>query len=165
MNSSTFVRWSGVFAMIAGVLWIANAVLDGVTWMYYLSQLAALITFIGIYLFQRESAGILGLIGFLMVVIGFPAQAFGLLPGIADIFSALGIVVLAIAALRARSFAWWIPVLWVASPVLGILGFALPDYQYILFPLASVLFGLGLIGAGVTLWRSPQMAEAAETAV
>ena len=159
MGLSTIIRWLGVAALIAGVLGIANELFGGVTWVYYLGQLLTLIALVGIYLFQRDSAGVLGLIGFLAAAIGFLALLIGILPGISDMVGALGVVILAIAALRAGSFSWWIPALWIASPVLGILGFALPDYQNLLFPLASILFGVGLVGAGVTLWRTPQMAE------
>lgn len=152
MKASQVVKWSGVAAILAGVFGIANIILGGVTGIYYAGLVATLVAVVGIYLYQRDTAGTLGLIGFVLADFGFLLSILGV-SGISDLAGGLGMIILAIAALRARSFSTWIPWLWIAAVSIGITGGVLAGFQSILFPLSSTLFGIGLIAAGVVLWN------------
>ena len=152
MTSKQIVKWCGAAAILAGVLGIANIVFGGVTGIYYAGLMATLIAVVGIYLHQRKPAGTLGLIGFALAAIGLVLSIVGI-PGVSELAYGLGMIVVAIAALRAGSFPAWIPWLWIGAVIIGISGGFLAGLQNVLFPLSSILFGLGLIGAGTVLWN------------
>ncbi len=156
MNTAQIIRWSGAAAIVAGAFGMYNAYAGEVVWAYTLSMGATLFAFVGIYLYQRESAGTLGLVGFVLAAGGLLLEISELTPGLSNLILALGVVILAIASLRADSFPKWVPWFWIAAPVFGILGFALPEFEITFFLLSTSLFGLGMIGAGARLWRSIQ---------
>jgi len=64
---------------------------------------------------------------------------------------AVGMILLAVATLRANSFPRWVLWMWVIALLLGIPGILMPNLQAILFLLAAIGFGLGFIGAGYHL--------------
>ncbi|MGA9532637.1 MAG: hypothetical protein WBR18_07970 [Anaerolineales bacterium] len=153
MESSQFVKWSGAAAILAGILGIANVVFGGVTVIYYGGLVVTLVAVVGIYLFLRDSAGTLALIGLVVAAIGLVLSIIGI-AGISEAAYGLGMILLGIAALRAGSFSAWVPWLWIGAVVIGISGGFLGSLQDVLYPLSSVLFGLGLIGAGAILSSS-----------
>ncbi|HSG43503.1 MAG TPA: hypothetical protein VLA72_10160, partial [Anaerolineales bacterium] len=115
---------------------------------------ATLIALIGIYLFQRESAGIFGLIAFLVAFVAAMLLTFEFnFFGMSTMVYALGLILIAIAALRAGSFPKWVPWLWLVAPIIFFPGAFLPDLQDTLFLLGAILFGAGFIGAGFSLWK------------
>lgn len=156
MNTDQFVRWSGVAAIITGILGIVLAFEVGQTapWLYVVSNVATLIALVGIYFYQKDSAGIFGLIAFLVALVGALLLTFSFNLDTSTMVYALGLILIAIAALRAGSFPKWIPWIWLAATIIGIPGTFLPDFQQILFVLGAVCFGVGFIGAGLSLWKS-----------
>lgn len=155
MKTSQFVRWSGLAAIVAGTASIVAAFGVGATapWIYWVSNIASLIALIGIFLHQRESAGTFGLIAFLVAFIGMLFLTFAYQIDIGGMVYAIGLLLLAIAVLRAGSFPKWVPWLWIAAIIVGIPGMFLPDLEQLLFLLGAFFFGGGFIGAGFTLWR------------
>lgn len=152
MRTDQMVKWGGAAAIVAGILGIANILLGGVTGIYYGGLVFTLAAVIGIYLFLRDRPGTLALVGFALAAIGLVLSIVGL-PGISEAAYGLGMVLLGIAALRAGSFPAWVPWSWIAAVVIGISGTFLAGMENILFPTSSILFGLGLVGAGVVLWN------------
>lgn len=153
METNQFVKWGGAAAIVAGILGIANIVLGGVTGVYYGGLIVTLVAVVGIYLFLRDHTGTLGLVGFGVAAIGLVLSIVGI-AGISEAAYGLGMILLGIAALQSGSFPSWVPWLWIGAVVIGISGGFLGGLQDILFPLSSVLFGLGLIGAGAVLWSN-----------
>ena len=155
MNMSQFIRWSGVAAIVTGVFGIIAALGAGASapWVYIVSNIATLIALIGIYLFQKKSAGLFGLIAFLVAFVGALLLAFDYNLETSTMIYALGLILIAIAALRASSFPKWVPWMWLAATIIGIPGTFLPDLQQTLFLLGAILFGAGFIGAGLNLWK------------
>ena len=160
MTTSRFVRWSGLDAMVAGLVTAAGI-------FPFLSEdpdpvfelLGALvrtvligIALIGIYLFQKDEAGILGLIGTLAALVGnllFLSDVSFFLSG--SLYS-LGLILLAIGSLRALKFPRWVPILWVLTIVLGFPGFFIESLEVAAFVAGAVVLGLAFIGAGYTMW-------------
>lgn len=155
MNMSQIVRWSGVAAFVTGVFSIIAALGAGASapWVYTVSNIATLIALIGIYLFQKNSAGMFGLIAFLVAFAGALLISFAYNLEISTTVYALGLILIAIAALRAGSFPRWVSLIWLAATIVGIPGTLLPDLQQTLFLIGAVLFGAGFIGAGLSLWK------------
>lgn len=155
MNMSQFVRWSGVAAVITGVFGIIAALGAGASasWVYIVSNIATLIALIGIYLFQKNSAGVFGLIAFLVAFAGALLLTFAYNLETSTMIYALGLILIAIAALRAGSFPKWVPWMWLAATIVGIPGTFLPDLQQTLFLIGAILFGAGFVGAGLSLWK------------
>ena len=155
MNVSQFVRWSSVAAVVTGVFGIIAALGAGpsASWVYTVSNIATLIALIGIYFFQKNSAGTFGLIAFLVAFGGALLLTFAYNLETSTMIYALGLILIAIAALRAGSFPRWVPLIWLAATIVGIPGTVLPDFQQTLFLIGAVLFGAGFIGAGLSLWK------------
>lgn len=155
MNMSQFVRWSGVAAIVTGVFGIIAALGTGASapWVYTVSNIATLIALIGIYLFQKNSAGVFGSIAFLVAFAGALLLTFAYNLETSTMIYALGLILIAIAALRAGSFPKWVPWMWLAATIVGIPGTFLPDLQQTLFLIGAILFGAGFIGAGLSLWK------------
>ena len=152
-----FIRLSGAVAIIAG---ISNAYLSfqrlesdsTIPWYYRAADIAALIAVVGIYLYQREAAGIFGLIAFVVTIAALLMLIFRLNYGLAISIYALGLILLAIAALRANSFPSWVSLLWIVAPLIGMPGFLIPNLQTTLNRLAAIVFALGFVGAGYHLF-------------
>lgn len=158
MSTSDFIRWSGIAAILAGVFTLAGTILElnptpSLTWIYLVLTLTTIIALVGIYIYQKESAGTLGLVGFIVALAG-NLLLFLPDPIIGGSVYALGLLLVGVAALKADSFPHWIPWLWVAAPLIGIPGFMLPDLESILFLLASAAFAFGFFGAGYSMWNS-----------
>jgi len=145
----------------------------------------------GIYTRQAGRAGILGLLGFLSIcyitllsgviqsfisvtivpelaanpatrlLAATPPPAFGPFFLVALLAQTLGILLLAIATLRARVFPRWIAWMLIATLVVGVLNF-LPFYPSFLQNLAPVIGNLALAGFGYALLL-PQRSEAVQS--
>jgi len=81
-------------------------------------------------------------------------NALAFLYPVAAFLFAVGISVLAIRSWKAGTLPRWVSTLLIASTILGILGFFVKGFD-ILFVISGVIFGIGLIGAGLTVWLQP----------
>jgi len=183
MSSSTLLRWSGLAAIVAGVLEALVAVLDFLLFPDNLArtsvvtmstyqilqavtlawQILFLWALVGLYGRQSDKAGVLGFAGFLIFFVGYiliystqwgffifgpdlarAAPTFldseipsGVLGIVAHQFpfalAALGLILFAVASLRAKVFPRWAVVLLLVAPVVG--G-------------AGLFVGLGFLGGG-----------------
>ncbi len=157
MNTATFIQWSGAVAIIAGILAVLSGMPEQVPeralpWVRRVGDITALIALIGIYLHQRKATGTLGLIAFAIAAASELMLLFFISHQLVVSIYAVGIILLAIATLRANSFPRWVPWMWVVALLLGIPGILMPNLQAILFLLAAIGFGLGFIGAGYHLF-------------
>lgn len=161
MTTSNFIHWSGAFAISGGISTLIMAY--GMAFMresppkwgsllYLALFLSMPIALVGIYLHQKETAGSFGLIAFLVALAGVV-----FLIARSDLGAsvlALGLILVSVSLLRAASFPIWVPWLWIAAMVLYLLGTLLnnsqPSISFIL--LATIVFSLGFLGAGYTLW-------------
>jgi drug/metabolite transporter (DMT)-like permease len=149
--------------MLAGVLrtttsfWPSPEPSVALELLYLVIDALILFGVLGVYSFQSEKAGAWGLIGFLLAIVG---TAIIVGPdgriGRVDMYTAgslllgVGLVCLAVGSWKARCLPRWVPVLWVFSTTVGIVGAIarLPA----LFMVAGVAFGVAFIGAGATVW-------------
>jgi hypothetical protein len=156
MATSQFVRWSGVAAAITGIFGILAALGtgDSAPWVYAVSNIATVFALVGIYIFQRQKAGTFGMIAFLVALGGALLVTFAFNTETSTLIYAVGLILIAIVALRAKSFPAWVPWLWLAATIIGIPGTFMMDLQETLFLVGAILFGAGFIGAGWTLWKS-----------
>jgi hypothetical protein len=164
LNASTLFRLCGVAAVLSGLItvfvpfseYFGNISLE---WMYVLNALLTLFALIGIYGVQVEGSGYWGLTGFIFasignafligseqLVAGFEAVIFG-----SSILS-LGLILLAIGTFKSKAFPRWIPILWIAAPLVGIPSMISAGMATVVVALAGILFGVAFIGAGYYLW-------------
>ena len=165
MSLETLVQWSGILAIMTGTIsivsmWMTEEMQSKympLEWIYAATAIFGLFAFMGIYLFILEDSGIVGLLGFVLVTIG---SAFfmnnGKIAGIdaytlASSIFAGGLVLLAIGALISQGYPIWIPILWLASPILGLPAIYVKSLQGLMYKLAAVVYGVATIGAGFTL--------------
>ena len=156
MTTSAFVRWSGLAAILAGLATAAGPLLGEdrdpaieTAGLFVRTALIA-VALVGIYLFQRDSAGVLGLIGALVASVGNLLIIVDFFIG-GSLYS-LGLILLAIASFRARSFPRWVPLLWILTIVVGFPGFFIESLEAAAFNAGAVVLGLAFIGAGYTMW-------------
>ena len=175
MSPSSLYRWSGLAAILGGVLlplsWVlrfAAGVPRPVSGtVEFVGTILLVFGFMGVYLFQREETGILGFLGFVLFTIsnclalgecwlqngtpaGTPAGAAAVLGPLVGITMLLGLILLGIGAWKANKLPRWVPVLWVAGGLLIVPGFVV---QEMLVVIGGVIQGAGIVGAGVALWR------------
>lgn len=157
MKNAKFIQWSGLAAIIAGVFTPFATLLEnnppsymGV--IYLVSSLSLLIALVGMYSYQREEAGLLALLGTITVIVGNLLFGSDSTIQLANMLYGLGILLVAVATLRAAKFPRWVPILWLLAIVVGIPGTFLTSLQDFLYLFGAVFFALGFVGAGYHLW-------------
>jgi hypothetical protein len=175
MSGTTLIRWSGLAAILSGVLLAASTLLAYAgsdtaspsllsSWLFFASYTLLLFGLNGILAFQVREAGVVGLLGYVLAVIGtaaFIGDHFGPADAIAQALGALGgitwglgFILLAIASWRANMLPRWAAALLLVGVVLFEAGFGFNPALFSAVILGSVIFGLGLVGAGSGLWSA-----------
>jgi len=172
MSSTKLFRWSGLAAILGGVLlptsWILRFAF-GVQRPFtgtveFVATILLVFGFMGVYGFQYQETGVLGFLGFLLVTIsncaalgecwlqnGELTGAAVVLGPLVGITMLLGFLLLGIGTWRANKLPRWTAVLWVLGGALIVPGFA---FQEALVMIGGVLQGAGVVGAGVRLWTN-----------
>jgi hypothetical protein len=160
------IRWGGLAAILAGLLrgiasFTPTAASVGLQIFYFTIDVLLLLAAMDVYAFQKQELGRWGLFGYLLALIGAAllighdvVNAVAFLYPVAAFLFAVGISVLAICSWAANTFPRWVLVLLITSTVIGILGFVVKGFD-ILFVISGVIFGIGFIGAGLTVWLQP----------
>jgi len=160
------LQWSGLAAVLAGLLrgiasFTPTAASAGMQLLYFTIDVLLLLGAIGVYAFQKQETGRCGFVGFLLALIGAGlllghdvVNALAFLYPVAAFLFAVGISALAICSWAANTLPRWVSALLIASTILGILGFVVKGLD-VLFVISGVIFGIGLIGAGFTVWLQP----------
>ncbi len=164
MSSPDLIRWGGLAATLAGVVWIANSLLaltvantEEDQWLAILFIVAVLLTLaglVGLHTLQKENYGRIGRAGFYLVVISSLVQIVGLVALLAgsqvldwliligNLGVLVGFVLYGAATLQARVLPRWCGVgIIVGLPVTIALG-----------DLGNMLFGLLWLAIGYVLW-------------
>ena len=158
------MRLTGLAAILAGSLrGIASFVPStarGVLLLYFVTDIFILFGTTGLYEFLRPEIGRIGLLGFLLemvgvaILIGREVAIFGpsAYPVGALIFAA-GLDLFGIASWKAKRLPPWIILLWILSTVVGPVGFLRPGLNF-LFVASGVMFAIGFAAAGVRVFAS-----------
>src|SRR5437763_14422855 len=159
-------RWGGLAAILAGLLrgiasFTPTSASVGLQIFYFIIDVLLLLAVIDVYALQKQEIGRWGLVGYLLALIGAAllighdiVNALAFLYPVAAFLFAVGISVLAIRSWAANTLPRWASALLITSTVVGILGFVVKGFD-ILFVISGVIFGLGFIGAGLTVWFQP----------
>ncbi len=155
MTTANLIRWSGLAAILGGLLFIVWPFLPSGSsaWVQATRTLAILFALIGLYAFQVEESGLWGFLGFVAAFIGNVLEMAGETPLSASIYT-VGLILFAIGSWIANKLPRWVPVLWILAPLIGMPGFLLESLSDLLFTGAGIVLGVGFIGAGYTLWSS-----------
>ena len=170
MSSSNLFRLSGLATILGGVLlptsWILRFVFS-VSRPYtgtveFIATILLVFGFMGVYGFQHEQSGVLGFLGFVLIIIhscgalgecwlqnGELTGAAIVLAPIVGVTMLLGFILLGIGSWRANILQRWAVVLWVIGGALIVPGFAV---QPILVVIGGVIQGIGIVAAGARLW-------------
>ena len=160
------IRWGGLAAILAGILrgiasFTPTAASVGLQLFYFAIDVLLLLGVIGMYAFQKQEIGRWGFGGFVLALIGAGllighdvVSAVAFLYPVAAFLFAVGISVLAIRSWAANTLPRWASALLITSTVIGILGFVVKGVD-VLFVISGVIFGIGFIGAGLTIWLQP----------
>ena len=171
MSSSSLFRLSGLAAILGGVLlptsWILRFVF-GVSRPYtgtveFIATILLVFGFMGVYGFQHEQSGVLGFLGFLLIIIhnclalgecwlqnGELSGAATVLAPLVGVTMLLGFILLGIGSWQAKKLPRWAVVLWVIGGLLIVPGFVV---QPLLVVFGGVIQGIGVVAAGAILWR------------
>jgi hypothetical protein len=182
MSSSNLIRWSGLAALLGGVLlplsWILHfivydpsspQILDNV--MEFVAAILLVFGLMGIYGFQIEETRVYGFLGFLLTIISYcitlgqtwlPER--GTLVGVGVVLGPLtgvtlllGFILLGIGSWQANRIPRWTIALWVIGSACIVPGYPLASLSAakFLIVIGGVVLGLGLVGAGFKLWSGP----------
>jgi hypothetical protein len=164
VSTTTLARFGGLAAIAGGALRTLSSFVpyDPSTpheLLYLAIDLLLLFGILGVYAVVRESAGLLGFVGFVLALSGTAAIVGpdGRL-GPVDVYQAgssvlvAGLVLLAVGTWRTASLPRWVSALWIATFVLGLANLVVPSA--VLFAAAGIAFGLGLVGAGLRVWKT-----------
>lgn len=152
------LRLSAAAAILGGGLRVFDAFLNGAD--IHMQQVAYFVTdamlvlgLCGIYSSRSNRLGLSGLLGFVASIMGIlMVRSFGqgaYLVGAS--VTSLGVVAISVAMLARAAFPKSAPILWIASLIVGVIGL-LPLGINWGVTLAGVIFGLGFIAAGISLW-------------
>jgi hypothetical protein len=129
----------------------------------FVGTILLLFGFMGVYGVQHKQAGVLGFLGFLLVIIhkcsalgecwlqdgGELTGAAVVLGPLVGVTMLLGFILLGWGSWKANILPRWIPVLWIIGGMLIVPGFLV---QPLLVVIGGVIQGTGFVGAGVKLW-------------
>ena len=160
------IRWGGLAAILAGLLrgiasFTPSAPSVGTQLVYLAIDVLLLLGAIAVYAFQKQETGRWGFVGCLLVLIGAAllighdvVNAIAFLYPVAAFLFAVGISIMAITSWAANTLPRWTTALLITATIAGILGFVVKGFD-ILFVISGVVFGIGFIGAGLTVWLHP----------
>jgi hypothetical protein len=163
MSRTNLIRWCGLAAVLAGVLRVITSFMPTIASValqivYFTIDALLLVGIIGLYGFQKQETGRWGFFGFMLALIGAGLlighdvdNALVLLYPVAAFLFAVGISVLAIRSWAAKTLPRW------ASAFIDNFNARRDSricYQRvdILFVISGVIFGIGFIRAGLTVW-------------
>ena len=161
MTRLSLRRLGGLSAILAGglsiVLTLPSTGLDDL-WIHVLQGVLMLFGIVGVYLYQHETSGIVGFLGFILAFIG--AALFLASGGVAESDSftlggcglGLGFILLGIGSWFGGKLPRWIPVMWILGSAIGIPAVRLVSLAGILLLISATFFAAGFIGAGIKLW-------------
>lgn len=161
MTTSTLFRWSGIAAILSGILAVVSSIVTpevnpSAAWLYLAGAIATIFAVIGIYGVQHKEAGILGLLGFVLSLAGnqlVTASIAGTpLFDLGTTIFAVGIILLAVATWFARRFPRWVPALWLLAVVVSLPALIVPAQAGLFYLLGGLLYAAGFAGAGYVLW-------------
>jgi hypothetical protein len=158
MTKSSVIRWSGLAAILTGLLGIGEGLLGedpgpAFIWVYLLTNLVTYIALIGILTFQRPEADLWTWVGFGVAMIANTLFFFDNFLEIAGGIYALGLILMAIGVLRVGKLPGWVAYLWILAPVVGIPGYLVQGLGGIFIILGSAAYGLAFIMAGYKMWQ------------
>lgn len=165
MSPSDLVRWGGLAAMVAGVVWMAHALISlaganqevssPLDILIIIAWLLQVVGLVGFHTLQKENYGRIGRAGFYTFIVGASAQSLGLLlvlaggetlgevlVAVGGIGILVGLVLYGAATLQARILPRWCGIALIISLPLTIL---LADY-------GGLVFGLTWLALGYVLW-------------
>jgi hypothetical protein len=154
----TIIQFCGLVAILAGILNILStfpALFSKImlTWVRRVGDISSLVALIGIYLYQRKSSNVFGVVAFLIAIAGVMMLLFSFRYEQAIMVYALGVILVGIYLLITGSFPRWVPLLWLLSVLIAIPGFFLPDLETLFSTMAAIAFGLGFLTAGFSMLK------------
>jgi hypothetical protein len=166
MTTANLIRVSGLSAIASGALVALSVFIVNSAWITALMAVTTIFGLIGIYAVQVKESGVAGFVGYVLSTIGWVVLAggsatFAGIPAyiLGSSLGALGLVLLAVGILSGRAFPRWVAGLWIAAVVIGLPSVFIPsmgtNLGMILGILGALASGLGLAGAGYTLWSRP----------
>ena len=171
MLTSSLFRWSGMAAMLGGVLLPASWILRFVFGLQrpvtgtieFVGTILLLFGFLGVYGVQHREAGVVGFLGFVLVIVhkcsalgetwlqdgGQLSGAAAVLAPLVGVTMLLGFILLGLASWKVNKLPRWTAVLWVVGGLLIVPGFLV---QPMLVVIGGLIQGAGFVGAGSKLW-------------
>ena len=166
MTISNFLQFCGVAAVLAAIIALLSVFVSvnmkkyfsQIIWVLYANTFLFLFAFMGIYLAQIEEGGLLGTIGFVIVVLGVSfansERKFGNVAGyqLATLLFSVAFIIFGIVSWGGGFFPRWVPLAWFMAILFGLPGQFIKPYEALGDRLGVIFFAVGMIGAGYTLF-------------
>ncbi len=165
MSKSILIRFGGLAAILAGVLRgiasfvPATASDTALQLLYFFTDVFIVLGIVALYGMSYGETGKSGFFGFLIAIVGIViVRSARAIPGM-NLYSAgalvfsVGLNFLGISLWKANRIPGWVAACWILSILAGFIVYLLPGLS-LLFPVAGILFSVGLIGAGFRFWST-----------
>jgi len=165
MSRAVLIRAGGIAAIAGGLLRAAASFSPGVgseverQLLYLVVDVLLLLGLLGFYALRHQDLGWTGALGFLLALSGIVVvRSSRAIPGL-DLYPvgaltvAGGLIVMCVKARRVKTLALWIPLAFVVSATVGVLGTVVSNAAW-LFVLSGILFGAAFAGVGQEVWSA-----------
>ncbi len=154
MKYSKFIRWSGIVVVITAISILASDLIeDTPVILYGVTLIGALIGFVGIYQYQKDTAGVLSLISVIVLLFTFFFYGSGS-NNLGDIAFPLAVLLLGIAAYQGGKFPRWTAGALILGVIVSLIISFLPTYPTAAGLIDSLIFTAGFGAMGYTLWTA-----------
>ncbi len=159
MNTSKFIRWSGIAVIIAAIALLSSEfVQDTPLIIYGVTLIGSLIGFIGLYLYQKDSAGALSLISVIALLLTFFFYASGN-DNFGDIAFPISFLLLGIACYQSGKFPRWASSALILGVVISFIGDFLPSLPRTIGAIVTLIFAAGFGTIGYTVWKGDAQSQ------
>jgi hypothetical protein len=166
MNNPKFIRWSGIAVIIAAIAILSSEFIqDTPLIIYAVTLIGSLIGFIGLYLYQKDSASTLSLVSVIALLLTFFFYASGN-DNFGDIAFPIAFLLLGIACYQSGKFPRWAAGAMLLGVVISFIGDFLPSLPRTIDAIITLIFAAGFGTIGYTVWKgaSPSLFSRIEKA-
>lgn len=160
MSNPNFIRGSGIAIIIAAIsMLVSEFTQDTPIFIYGAILLGMLIGFIGIYQYQKDSAGVLSLISIIVLLLTFFFYGTGS-DNLGDIAFPIALLLLGVSSYQAGKFPRWASGALILGVVISLIRSFLPSFPRTAGIIDSLILAAGFFTIGYTLWNDAAQAHA-----
>ncbi len=153
MNKTKIIRWSGIAVIISAIALLSSEFIQDTPLIIYgVTLIGSLIGFLGIYLFQKDTTGVLSIVSVGALLLTFIFYATGN-DNFGDIAFPIAFLLLGIACYQSGKFPRWASSAMILGVVISLIGNILPALPRTIDVINALIFVAGFGMLGYTVWK------------